>query len=120
MGWEELSKSFRGERIQDYLYKGTTDVDRFKSGISPFGCHDMAGNVREWCADWYGENNQRMVDDPIKGPESGSRRVVRGGSWGGTARRCRCAYRNSAPPDIRDYGVGFRVAFVPQSVGSSS
>lgn len=55
---------------------------------------DLLGNVWEWCSDWYGALSGGK--DP-KGPEAGSSRVVRGGSWAGDARYCRSAYRASYP-----------------------
>ena len=64
-----------------------------------FGLYDMLGNVREWCADRYGEDYYKHSPrvDP-KGPASGSFRVKRGGSWNNNARNCRCANRRSHPP----------------------
>jgi formylglycine-generating enzyme len=92
--------------------KGTTSVDTYQGGVSPYGCFDMVGNVLEWCSDFYCENNQR---DPkqSKGLNKGSLRVLRGGSWFDLPRRCRCAFRDGGDPGFRIDRTGFRVVFVP-------
>jgi formylglycine-generating enzyme required for sulfatase activity len=60
----------------------TTPVGAYPQGASPYGALDMAGNVWEWVADWYGEDYYRESpgENPL-GPASGTNRVVRGGSW---------------------------------------
>jgi formylglycine-generating enzyme required for sulfatase activity len=77
---------------------------------NPWGLYDMSGNVFEWCHDWEGEYvdfGGIKIDPP--GPGAGTKRVLRGGSWFFTARRCRSAYRGSIDPGSRDRQIGFRI-----------
>jgi formylglycine-generating enzyme required for sulfatase activity/energy-coupling factor transporter ATP-binding protein EcfA2 len=89
----------------------TNPVGIFHKGESPYGCFDMAGNVWEWCADWYDEKYySKALEKNPKGPETGSLRVCRGGSWLYVAEYCACAIRYRSPPDFRDRRLGFRLA----------
>lgn len=78
-----------------YEKKNTTPVDQHPAGASPYGLLDMAGNVWEWCADWY-DNQQQS-------------RALRGGSFGSAAESVRCTARDWYRPDLHCRGLGFRV-----------
>lgn len=88
--------------------KKTTRVHTFPA--NGWGLHDMHGNVWEWCADWYDEDFylQCSCVDPVNSRGARSR-VLRGGSWIGSAGDCRSAYRCSLYPDYKSYDVGVRL-----------
>jgi formylglycine-generating enzyme required for sulfatase activity len=89
----------------------TSPVGCFPGGESPYGMQDMAGNVWEWCADWFGKSYYASSpsDNPV-GPAEGSFRVLRGGSWGDTAGYCRVAFRRRNAPVSRSDFLGFRLS----------
>jgi formylglycine-generating enzyme required for sulfatase activity len=91
-----------------YCVGWTTPVGSYPAGASARGLLDMAGNLREWCNDWYASYSAGSVSDP-PGPSGGSLRVLRGGSWRNSAAYLRCAYRSNYPPSAAHYHFGFRL-----------
>jgi formylglycine-generating enzyme required for sulfatase activity len=74
-----------------------------------YGIHDIAGNVWEWCWDWYGAYPLEAQSDP-KGAATGTARVLRGGSWSDTAAHSRVGFRVNVTPSNISYNLGFRTA----------
>lgn len=92
--------------------KGTDPVGRHPEGASPYGALDMAGNAFEWVADWYssGYYSDAPEADP-PGPESGSKKVLRGGSFVHKPFALRCATRGRYAPGEHRANHSFRCAF---------
>ena len=73
------------------------------------GLFDLHGNLFEWTHDWYDGFSTVAATDPV-GPQEGSPRVIRGGSWNGVAADCRSADRSTDDPTDRTLNGGFRLA----------
>jgi eukaryotic-like serine/threonine-protein kinase len=86
-----------------------TEVDAYPAGASPYGALDMAGNVWEWTADWYGSKyySQSPAENPT-GPDTGTKKVLKGGSWNFDAPGARASYRLSKEPAFIYADIGFR------------
>jgi len=95
---------------------GTSPVGSYPQGVSPYGLHDMAGNVWEWVADWYSETYYSTLGENVlnpQGPTSVTYRVVRGGSWNNSDDYTRSADRGRDTPGSRYGSLGFRCALSP-------
>ncbi|MEL6624227.1 MAG: formylglycine-generating enzyme family protein [Bacteroidota bacterium] len=127
--WEYAVRGGKYELGEDLRYAGSNRLDTVgwydaNSGGSTWpvglklpnalGLYDMSGNVWEWCWDRYSASYYEelhasgMSHDPIR-PESGTSRVVRGGSWLNDGPNCRVASRLNYLPDDDNSRVGFRV-----------
>ena len=93
---------------------------RWKQGPEPvaayapnrFGLYDICENVHEWCSDWYQADYYAISPERNpRGPETGTRRASRGGSWRHHIKVSRCAARSSIPPEFQYSDYGFRIAF---------
>ena len=106
---EELANFGLGARFS--YSQVLAPVERYEQGRSPYGLSQMAGNVGEWVADWYGsayyETGARRNPS---GPELGSFRVVRGGSWSDLPKYLLTYGRFKLLPETRNSYTGFRCA----------
>lgn len=93
----------------DWDWPGSPASYQTASGANGYGLHDLAGNVWEWCNDWYSSSyySSSPYDNP-HGPASGSYRVLRGGGWYDYADNYRVAYRDYYAPGNRYSTRGLR------------
>jgi formylglycine-generating enzyme required for sulfatase activity len=97
------------DREIDDGFAESSPVGAFPHGASPFGIHDMAGNVWEWCIDYYEAYRGTPKINP-RGPTCGTKRVYRGGSWKSRFNSLRTTARGSNAPNFSCNDLGFRIA----------
>jgi formylglycine-generating enzyme len=124
--WEYAIRGGEAGVKDGYVYAGGNDLDKVgwyweNSGGKPhpvgkkkpnqLGLYDMSGNVWEWCWDWYDAAYyaKSPKENPI-GPDNGSARVIRGGSWYSLSPSTCVANRDSNSPSYRSFSLGFRLA----------
>jgi formylglycine-generating enzyme required for sulfatase activity len=123
--WEYAARG--GNKSKGYKYSGSDNIEDVawyggNSGSktrpvgikqpNELGIYDMSGNVWEWVRDWYGSYGFSAQINPI-GPESGSSRVIRGGSWHYNASPCRVSNRDIITPEYKFSNLGFRLVLSP-------
>ena len=99
-----------GNRGDDgFLYTG--EVGSYPKGMSPYGLHDMSGNIAEWTADWFDEEYYKVkTKKNPKGPKEGTKKVVRGGGYDVPYNNLLLTIRLAAGPKTRNNFIGFRCA----------
>ncbi|MBD3235089.1 MAG: SUMF1/EgtB/PvdO family nonheme iron enzyme, partial [Candidatus Eisenbacteria bacterium] len=132
--WEdftEVDSTYTNYYGSDDPYEGsripTTPVGAFngsplggvltEDAVGPFATYDQAGNAAEWCSDWYSsavyDELEEEIGTPIdpQGPDFGTDRVLRGGSWAQFKDQLRLTNRQAADPATTAPWIGFRTAY---------
>jgi formylglycine-generating enzyme required for sulfatase activity len=124
--WEYAARG--GKKSKNFTYSGGNDIGKVawyegntKEQVrevatkkkNELGIYDMSGNIWEWCKDWFGYYSAGIKSNPT-GPKSGYYRILRGGSWRGSAQGGSVSYRFANKPDERTRSYGLRLVLVKE------
>lgn len=122
--WQYAARG--GKASNGFVYSGDDDLNNVgwydgnatskhqvaMAAPNELGIYDMSGNVIEFCSDYYGKYSAEMQVNP-KGPATGTKRVVVGGSYSGGNKLCRVTSRIAMAPDKKYGDCGFRLVLEP-------
>ncbi|MDA1139097.1 MAG: SUMF1/EgtB/PvdO family nonheme iron enzyme [Planctomycetota bacterium] len=100
-----------GTQVPSDGFNFTSPVGKFEQDTSVYGVKDLAGNVSEWCSDWFGPDSTDRITTNPKGPATGVARILKGGNWQSISRfgdplaSAKVQYQK---PTISAWGLGFR------------
>ncbi len=114
--WGNEKPTIQLANYYDSKINAPTPVGIYPSGATPEGIQDLAGNVWEWCSDWYKDDyyQQKSRRSNPDGPAEGDYRVLRGGSFVRESRFLRGAFRCRFQPEFRNRDCGFRCVLCPR------